>query len=109
MKRVFQFIWANLELFFWIIALIYLFSMNADSTHFTLCPIKNLGFNFCPGCGIGHSLHHIMHLDIRASFSEHPLGIFALIVIILRIFTLVKNLFKTQTYGIKTFTHDTGR
>lgn len=106
MKRAFQFIWVNLELFFWITALVWLFLMNPMSTHFTLCPIQNLGFNFCPGCGIGHSLHHIMHLDIHASFSDHPLGIFALIVIIFRIFTLLKTLLKTETYGIKAFTHD---
>lgn len=105
MKRVLQFIWSNLELIFWITALIYLFSINPESTHFTLCPIKNVGFNFCPGCGLGHSLHQMMHLNFRASFSDHPLGIFAFIVILFRIFTLFKNLIKTETYGIKTFTH----
>jgi hypothetical protein len=106
MKRVFQFIWTNLELFFWITALALLFMVIPENTHFTLCPIKNLGFGFCPGCGLGHALHHLMHLNFRASIAEHPLGFFAFIVIILRIFTLFKNLLKTETYGIKTFTND---
>jgi hypothetical protein len=99
MKKVLPFLWSNLELFFWVIALVYLFTINPESTHFTLCPFSNLGFNFCPGCGMGHALHHLMHFDIRSSISDHPLGIFALIIIILRIYKLVKNLFKTNTYG----------
>lgn len=82
--------------------------MNTEGAHFTLCPIKNLGFNFCPGCGIGHSIHYAMTLNIRESFLHHPLGFFALLILLSRIFKLIKNLFKTQNYEFKTFTNDSG-
>ena len=82
--------------------------MNTEGAHFTLCPIKNLGFDFCPGCGIGHSIHYAMTLNIRESFLHHPLGFFALLILLTRIFKLIKNLIKTQNYEFKTFTNDSG-
>jgi hypothetical protein len=81
----------NIELFFWIGGLTYLAFMNPSETNFTLCPIKNLGFSFCPGCGLGHSISFLFHGQIQESLHHHPLGIFALGVILWRIFKLIKN------------------
>jgi hypothetical protein len=81
----------NIELIFWIAGLIYLAFMNPSETHFSMCPIKNLGFSFCPGCGLGHSISYLFLGQIQESFHHHPLGIFALIVIAWRIFQLTKN------------------
>ncbi len=108
MRKTLRFIWANFELIFWVSALIYLFFTNPETTHYTLCPLKNMGFEHCPGCGMGHSLHEIMTLHFKESFAYHPLGIFALVVIISRIFKLSKNLFKKTSYEFKTFTTDSG-
>ena len=83
----------NIELIFWIGGLTWLALMNPSETHFTLCPIKNLGFLFCPGCGLGHSISLIFHGQIKESFHHHPLGIFALVVILIRIFRLIRNSF----------------
>jgi Protein of unknown function (DUF2752) len=80
----------NIELLFWIVGLTYLALMNPSETHFTLCPIKNLGVSFCPGCGLGHSISFLFHGQISASFHHHPLGVFALGVILLRIFRLIR-------------------
>jgi Protein of unknown function (DUF2752) len=80
----------NIELIFWIGGLIWLAFMNPSETHFSLCPIKNLGFPFCPGCGLGHSISFLFHGKIQESFHHHPMGIFALIVILVRIFQLIK-------------------
>jgi len=77
------------ELSAWVIALSLLAFMDPQSnTHYSLCPFKFIGISFCPGCGIGHSISYIFHGSIHASFSEHPLGIFALAVILWRIFRL---------------------
>ena len=84
----------NIELIFWLGALIWLFLDNPLENHFTFCPIKNLGFSFCPGCGIGHSISFLLHGNLEQSFDSHPLGIFALIVIIHRIITLIKNTYQ---------------
>jgi Protein of unknown function (DUF2752) len=59
--------------------------------HFTLCPLYNLGFDFCPGCGLGNSISYLFHGQLRQSFAAHPLGIFAVIVLSLRIFQQTKN------------------
>ena len=81
----------NIELIFLIGGLIYLAFMNPSETHFSLCPMKNLGFSFCPGCGLGHSISYLFHGQIQKSFHHHPLGIFALGVILMRILKLIKN------------------
>jgi hypothetical protein len=75
----------------WIFGLIYLaFFSPVDHTHFTFCPLANLGITFCPGCGLGHSITQIFHGKFIESFHTHPLGLFALIVILFRIYTLIK-------------------
>jgi Protein of unknown function (DUF2752) len=83
-----------LEGYIWMAALIFLTFINADSTHFTFCPFHNLGIDFCPGCGLGRSIHYLLHFEFIKSFHAHPLGGFALIIILHRIFTLIKNSIK---------------
>ncbi len=77
------------ELAFWITALLLLALINpGKETHYSFCFFKFIGIHFCPGCGIGHSISFLFHGDIRSSLSAHPLGIFALFVILSRIYTL---------------------
>lgn len=86
----------NLELIFWITALIILATMNLEGNHLSLCPISQLGFEFCPGCGIGHSIGFLFHGNLEASFEAHPLGIFALVMLTYRIIQLTKNTLKPK-------------
>ncbi len=109
MKKVLGFLWQNFELFFWIGALVSLFFMEPTGEHFSLCPLKNMGFEHCPGCGLGHSIHYALHLDVTDSFSNHPLGIFGLLVIISRIYKLIILNFKTYYHGHQTATTYSGR
>jgi len=75
----------------WIFGLLYLAIINSpESTHFTICPFANLGINFCPGCGLGNSISFLFRGDFISSFHSHPLGIFALIIIIARIISIIK-------------------
>ncbi|MEO5910036.1 MAG: DUF2752 domain-containing protein [Pelobium sp.] len=62
--------------------------MDVGSPHSSLCPLAWLGFKFCPGCGLGHSLYYLMHFQFLNSWHAHPIGIFAFFVIIYRICTL---------------------
>jgi len=92
------------ELSAWIAALVLLASMDpTKSTHYSFCIFKFFGVSFCPGCGLGHSISYLFHGNISASFSAHPLGIFALAVILARIFRLSRlHLFshlQTKHYG----------
>jgi hypothetical protein len=85
-----------IELTFWILALVLLATANPHSHHFTLCPLANLGFDWCPGCGLGRSITALFHGDVSASFSHHWFGIPALILICHRIYQLAKQLFNKQ-------------
>jgi hypothetical protein len=79
------------ELVFWTAALISLGLTNPGSeSHFTLCPLKSLGFTWCPGCGMGHAISFLLRGDIKSSIHAHWLGIPAVIVILHRIYVLGK-------------------
>nr|WP_121269976.1 DUF2752 domain-containing protein [Pedobacter schmidteae] len=86
--------WKHLpfELFFWITALVLLGTadVSGHETHFTLCPLANMGFKWCPGCGIGHAIAHLLQGDVAASIKAHWFGIPALLIISYRIVTLIK-------------------
>jgi len=82
----------GLEAFIWIIGMVYLaFRPISYSTHFTVCPLNNLGFDFCPGCGLGNSISLLITGDFMASFYSHPLGTFAFTIIIARIISVIIN------------------
>jgi hypothetical protein len=79
------------ELVFWITALVALALADpTNQTHFTLCPLKLLGFTWCPGCGLGHAISFLLHGDIKSSFHAHWLGMPALVIILYRIYILTR-------------------
>ncbi|WP_254060814.1 DUF2752 domain-containing protein [Mucilaginibacter sp. L196] len=79
------------ELAFWVTALIALgVSHPTEATHFTLCPLKLMGINWCPGCGLGHSIAFLLQGDFINSFHAHWLGLPALIIILYRICDLIR-------------------
>lgn len=85
-----------LELVFWIAALIGIFFIDPyGPQHFTLCPLDNLGFQWCPGCGLGRAMSLLTKGDLKASWSMHPLAMFAFAVIAYRIVQLINH---TKTY-----------
>ena len=85
----------------WIIALFYLaFFVNPYETHFTICPLSNLGFEHCPGCGLGNSIALIFRGKFSHSFDTHILGIPAILIILHRIFSIIKfNLTREQNHN----------
>ncbi|MEJ7779243.1 MAG: DUF2752 domain-containing protein [Daejeonella sp.] len=79
-----------LELITWSAALLFLsVSYPVKASHLTLCPLDNLGFSWCPGCGLGRSISYLMHGEIKLSFSQHWFGIPALGILIFRIVQLL--------------------
>lgn len=51
----------------------------------SICPIDRMGFDFCPGCGLGKSVAFAVRGNLSASLQSHPLGLFAILIIIARI------------------------
>ena len=89
-----------IELIFWISALVgILFIDPYGPQHFTLCPLDNLGIDWCPGCGLGRAMSFIVKGDFQASWSMHPLAMFAFAVIVYRIIQIIRNIKTIKHYG----------
>ena len=81
----------NWELIIWTGGMVWLaFFVNPDHITWSLCPLKNLGFEHCPGCGLGRSVSYLLHGEFEESFQVHPLGGFALIMLTYRIIQLAR-------------------
>ena len=85
MIQVTKFCMKHAELVFVIAALILLFFMQADETSSSLCLFNWLGISWCPGCGLGHSIHYALHANFAASVHHHILGIPAVILMLNRV------------------------
>ncbi|MCU0388080.1 MAG: DUF2752 domain-containing protein [Chitinophagaceae bacterium] len=68
--------------FIWLTALVLLFRLDDGKDSISFCIPSMLGFSYCPGCGIGHAIHHALHLNFTDSFRAHWLGIPAAIAIL---------------------------
>lgn len=106
MRRIFATFRKHFELFCWFSALICLYYLSPGGEHFSLCPLNNLGFNFCPGCGIGNAIHFGLHLNFKASFEYHPAGLPAIAILSNRIYYLSMNIIKN--YERETYTSNPG-
>lgn len=94
------------ELCFWIVALLLLGTADVhthgNEKHFTLCPLANMGFSWCPGCGIGRSIAHLLQGEFKLSMGEHWFGLPALLIIVNRIVILIKiNLRNRKVLNLK--------
>jgi len=87
-----------LEATIWITGLIALaIYYPADTSHASLCVFNNLGFTFCPGCGLGRSISYLMHGEFINSLVTHPFGILAVVILLSRSLKLFFDYYK----GIK--------
>jgi Protein of unknown function (DUF2752) len=82
-----------LEALVWTVGLAILAVLDPSVSHHSLCPLKNLGFDFCPGCGLGRSIAYLMNGDLEKSFVTHPLGAVVCAALVFRIIELTKNHF----------------
>jgi len=91
----------SFELLFWIAALLLLATSSqpnvTEHQDFSFCPVANLGITWCPGCGIGRSLSHLLQGHLRESLQMHWFGIPALLILLSRIFILFKQLFTKRS------------
>jgi len=80
----------GVETLVWIGALVYLALHNPYAeTSFTICPLENIGFHYCPGCGLGRAVSFLIHGDLVRSVQTHILGIPATIILVIRTFSLL--------------------
>jgi hypothetical protein len=93
---IYRFVRNNLEAFIWIAALLTLAFSSPIETCYSLCPLANMGFDWCPGCGLGTSITWLFRGEIMNSWHAHPLGIPAVIIISVRIISIFR---KNKRYG----------
>lgn len=60
----------------------------------SFCPVDRLGFDFCPGCGLGNSIALAARGHLSASLQSHPLGFFAIAIILGRISSIFHRNYK---------------
>jgi hypothetical protein len=92
-------LWQRKEALIWISALVFLAVSDPAVHHYTLCPLDNLGFSYCPGCGLGRSIGYFFRFEMESSFYSHPLGIPAVILLVYR---SVKILFRPSVFNLST-------
>jgi hypothetical protein len=63
------------EQIIWTLVLLFLFFLDTSDKRFSFCLFKLIGFKSCFGCGIGHAIHYVLHLQFQQSFREHILGL----------------------------------
>lgn len=90
-----NFILQNLEAIIWMSVIMYFAVLPVPvENHFTICPLKLAGFEYCPGCGLGRSIILLLHGKITESIMIHPLGIFALPLFVARIGIIFRKYFQ---------------
>lgn len=78
-----------LEPLFFVSALILLFFMEPEEPGLSLCVFHHLGWESCPGCGLGTAIHYLLHGAWRASWEAHVLAAPAVGLFLFRTFRLL--------------------
>jgi hypothetical protein len=78
------------ELAVWISGLLWLAFTEVESAHYSICVFRAAGLTHCPGCGLGHSISHLLHGRLAESWASHPLAIPALLILLNRIRQLAR-------------------
>ena len=96
---IIKYLWRSREAFVWIIGLTMMATMDPVHSHASLCPLSALGISWCPGCGLGHSIAWLFRAELLKSFQTHMLGIPAVLIILYRVFQIIKTTLKEKNYG----------
>lgn len=62
--------------------------LNPAEAASSFCPLDLLGFEFCPGDGLGRSIAYGFQGQFMASFQMHPAGLPAILIISIRIISI---------------------
>jgi len=88
-----------LELIFWIGSMAAILTINPEVEAISICPLHQMGLDWCPGCGLGRAMNLLASGEFQASWRLHPAAGLAFGVIFHRIWVLVKQLKHRTHYG----------
>jgi hypothetical protein len=101
LKMIYSFLRKHLEAIIWVTAIVLLAMTNPVDQCYSLCLFHHLGFDWCPGCGLGHAISWLFRGDVLASFNAHPLGIPAVCIIVFRVVTIIRKNYQQNIYSFK--------
>lgn len=87
------------ELAVWAGGLILLACMDPHASLPSLCVWRWIGFDGCPGCGLGHAISHLFHGQWQESWESHKLGVPVVAVLLRRIGQLAKIQYHSLKHG----------
>jgi len=73
----------------WAAGLAVMASMDPQAGGSTWCLFANLGFEGCPGCGLGRAIAHLARGAWDASFQAHPFAVPVVLLLCARIGSLL--------------------
>jgi len=74
----------------WAAGLAAMASMDPQAGGSTWCLFANLGFEGCPGCGLGRAIAHLARGAWDASFQAHPFAVPVVLLLCARIDSLLR-------------------
>ncbi|MBO6793438.1 MAG: DUF2752 domain-containing protein [Balneolaceae bacterium] len=94
----------HIEWIAFFIGILMLAIMNPTTDSASLCLFERMGFTFCLGDGLGHSIAYLFRGDLKASINANFMGPIAVIVLVARILFIWKTIYinyKTEELGTK--------
>lgn len=88
----------NIELPAWVLGLVLLALLDPHAGLPSFCVSKLAGLGECPGCGLGRSISHLFHGELRESWENHKLGAPVLLMLLWRIGKLARDQYYTFRY-----------
>lgn len=86
----------HFEWMVFLVGLILLANLDPDSTKESWCLIDAIGFTYCPGEGLGHSISYFFRGDLFNALKMHLMGPIAVVVMGLRIGSIWYKLIKEK-------------
>jgi len=98
MKEIVSYLYRNyFEIGAFSVGLLLLALMDPNTTSGPgLCLLENMGFSYCPGDGLGHSISFIFRGEFDNALEANMLGPFAFIILSGRIFYLISQNYLNQ-------------
>jgi len=66
------------------------------------CLLKAVGFQYCPGCGLGHAVAYLARGEILLSIQSHPFAPIVVGVLLHRVVTLCRQIRRQQNNSVET-------
>ncbi|MFV1885542.1 MAG: DUF2752 domain-containing protein [Balneola sp.] len=96
-----KFINRHSEWMVFLLGLILMASMNPYTNGASLCLLDVLGFAYCPGEGLGHSIAFLFRGEIKLALDANLMGPLVVVGLSVRILTIWKDLLKKQTVDLQ--------